>query len=214
MPKIAVPVQQRVAISDAECCDQTIDGFPNGAAPLAQSPEVFGRGNTEILAPSFKQFKLLQQRSHSKEFLVGSNTLQNLAQNQIGKPNFLAAQFLIEPFCFWVLRAAEVIYPHGRVDNHHLRLYTAFLPSRDSFRSPSHFTFPRSCRIAVCRRSRTSSRSAASTVARLVRAPLLCMASRMSRSSISMFVRTLPPLPIMCKVLIFLCTGQDKLFPS
>jgi hypothetical protein len=65
--------------------------------------------------------------------------------------------------------------------------------SDESSRSPSHVTFPRRRRMTPWPRVRISNRSASSTAARFVRAPLLRIACRISLSSMSMFVRITSP---------------------
>jgi hypothetical protein len=54
--------------------------------------------------------------------------------------------------------------------------------------SPSHFTFPNNFRISPWALLRTSIRNASSTTALFVVAPLNCIASVISASSISMLV--------------------------
>src|ERR1035437_1598472 len=56
-------------------------------------------------------------------------------------------------------------------------------------RSPTHSTLPNNSRMPSCRFSCTARRSASSTTLFLVDSPLASMAFRMSRSSISTFVR-------------------------
>ncbi len=59
-------------------------------------------------------------------------------------------------------------------------------PYRDRFKFPS----PRTLRISVCGCVPTNNRSACSTTAFLVAAPVQAIASRSRLSSISMFIRT------------------------
>jgi hypothetical protein len=67
--------------------------------------------------------------------------------------------------------------------------YFATRSRRDEFRSPCQATFPRKRRIVACPFVRINRRNPSSTTARFVRAPLLRMACRIKRSSISIFVR-------------------------
>src|SRR6516165_1323194 len=85
----------------------------------------------------------------------------------------------------------------------------AVRPSLERSRSPSHFTLPRSFLIESCERVRIRSLSPASTAARLVREPLLFMASSINRSSMSIFVRI--HILAMCKDRIYLCIRQTYL---
>ena len=110
-------------------------------------------------------------------------TPKNLGQNQIADSKRLAPKQAVE---FVRLRgggAIEVVDPHARVNQNQLSVLIAF-------KSPLHFSFPRKLRTSACRLSRSSARRPSSTAARFVFRPVARRVSRINRSSITMFVRT------------------------
>src|ERR1017187_6011825 len=79
-------------------------------------------------------------------------------------------------------RSLEVIDPHAGIDQNHLSLLIAL-------RSPCQSSLPRSRRISACFLSRSKVRRSSSTASRLVFRPVARSVSRISLSSIMMFVR-------------------------
>src|SRR6185295_13821414 len=93
----------------------------------------------------------------------------------------------MNPISFGIRNASEVVDPDGGVDDDHGD-YCATRPSRETSRLPSQRTLPRNRRTLFCRRVWINRRSPSSTAARFVGAPLLRIARRIKRSSMSMLV--------------------------
>src|SRR5208283_5222932 len=126
------------------------------------------------------------------ESSVIPNALQHFAEDEVGQPEALAAQFLIEPRRLLVGDASLIINPHPGVDNDHSASYSLLRPKRDSARPPSHSTLPGSRRIEVASVSLQAREG--SSPSQLSWWQIRCGAARriawrMSRSSISTFVR-------------------------
>jgi hypothetical protein len=117
--EIVVPVQQFVVGQQTKSGKQTIDSLPDGVAVLAQVPVVLGGGNSQVATASLKNLELQEFCLDAHESVLVPNTLQNLAKDEIGQPQPLPLQFAIEPTCFRVFRAPEIIDPHSGVDDDH-----------------------------------------------------------------------------------------------
>ena len=88
---------------------------------LTQYAVIFGRCDGKIDAAVGENLELEQLCPNIFEHPSFPNTLQDLAQDEIGKSKTLALQFPIKPARFWIVVPAKVIDPDCRVDdNHHL----------------------------------------------------------------------------------------------
>ena len=123
--------------------DQTIDSFPNCEATLTTVPinhrGLFENGQT-IHA---KDGILQKKRSCSLVFGVFVDALKNFAENEIGqREGPIFHNQLLEVMVLRGPGSIKKIYPDSRINNDHTR------DLRITFRLPSHFTLPRSCRIS------------------------------------------------------------------
>src|ERR1035437_6653755 len=180
--EIPVVVQHVVPAFDASVCDHSVDGLANGHAEPAQRAEILRRLNRDFPAA---QLHYHQRSQHSPGLIAVSfvvEALQYLGQNQVANGQWLLAKQPVEHLGLRRDRPLEVIDPHAGIDEDQLSLLIAF-------RSPCQSSLPRSRRIPACLLSRSKVRSAPSTASRLVFRPVARSVSRMSLSSITMFVR-------------------------
>src|ERR1039458_703284 len=141
--EIVVSVQQFVPGLQTESGNQAIDGLANGVTALPQVAVVRRSGDGQAATAGLKNLELQELGPDTRERVLVSNTLQYLAEDEICQPEPLPLQFAIHPACFRVFDAAQIIDPHGRVNNHHIPSYSRARAWRDWLRSPSQSTFPR-----------------------------------------------------------------------
>lgn len=63
--------------------------------------------------------KLRKIRIYPRKLALIPNTLQHLAQDEIREAQPLPLQLAVQPPRFWILGAAQVVEPHGRVNDDH-----------------------------------------------------------------------------------------------
>ncbi len=117
--EVLVTVQQLVAGLQTESSDQAIHRPADGVTLLTQLPIVLRGANGEIDPTSRENMKLREIRTYAPELALTPNTLQNLAQDQVREAQSLPFQLVVQPPCFRTLGAAQVIDPHGSVDDDH-----------------------------------------------------------------------------------------------
>src|ERR1035437_1006238 len=174
--------QQVIPAFDASGCNHSIDGLANGHAEPAQRAEILRRLNRDCLAAQLHYHQRSQHFPSVIEVSFVVEALQDLSQNQVTNGQRLLAKQPVECFGLRRDRPLEVIDPHAGIDEDQLSLLIAF-------RSPCQSSLPRSRRIPACLLSRSKVRSASSTASRLVFRPVARSVSRISLSSITMFVR-------------------------
>src|SRR5260370_28232154 len=106
-------------VDNASRCDQTIDGIADGAATLPKRSEIHGSRNSEFLAASSNQFEFLEFAPDLREHLLTANTLKNLTENEVGQPESLSRDLVVEPLCFAIPKTTEIINPNGGINDHH-----------------------------------------------------------------------------------------------
>jgi hypothetical protein len=174
-------------VAKAKSRNQAVDRLTDSSTPLSERPEVYGGRDSQFLPTSLKNFELAKIMQNPPERPLTSDTLKNLAKNQIGQSEALPPKLTIKVIGLAILEPMKIIDPHRSIDDHHRR-YFGSRPRRELFRSPSHRTFPRSRPMVVCARVCIRSRNPASTTARFVRDLLLRIACCIKRSSMSMLV--------------------------
>jgi hypothetical protein len=55
--KVAVAVEERVTVAEAECRDEAVNGLANGASLSPESAVIPGRSHSEFDATSFEDFE-------------------------------------------------------------------------------------------------------------------------------------------------------------
>jgi hypothetical protein len=145
--EIVVSVQQFVPGFQTKSGNQTIDSLSDGVPALAQVSVVLGGGNGQGTTADLKNLEPKEFGLDSRELVLVPNPLQYLAKNEICQPEPLPLQFAIQPTCFWIFGAPQIVDPHRGVDDDHRPAYSRTRVRRDWSRSPSQSTFPRSLRI-------------------------------------------------------------------
>ena len=125
--EVTVAMKQSVTPAQAEGRDQTINRFTNSDALHAQPAVVLCGSYGQSFATSLENVELSKLFPDAFEICVAARTLQDLTQNQVGKPETLAIEFAIKPGRLTIHRARKIIDPDSGVDDHHTPLisYTA-----------------------------------------------------------------------------------------
>jgi hypothetical protein len=121
--EIMISMQQFVLVPQAKSGDETIDGLANRVTALAQLSIILSGGHGETATVSFKNLELQQISSYPHERAFRPNTLQHFAKDEVRQPNALPLQLPIQPACLRILRAAQIIDPHRRVNDNHSGLF-------------------------------------------------------------------------------------------
>src|SRR5260370_3228963 len=177
-----VAVQQVIPAFDASGRNHGIDGLARGHAESAQRAEILRRLNRDFPADQLPPHQRSQYLPGPVEVSFLVEALQNLGQNQVANGQRLLAK---QPVEYLGLRRdcpLEIIDPHAGINEDQRSLLIAF-------RSPCQSRLPRSRRIPAWLLTRSKVPSASSTASRLVFSPLAQSVTRMSLSSITMFVR-------------------------
>jgi hypothetical protein len=82
--KIMVSVEEGMALTETVRCNQTVDGLPNRMAVGSKGTIVLCRGNSQSLSSSREHLEFGQVTPYAREDGVSTDSLQYLAQNEIG----------------------------------------------------------------------------------------------------------------------------------
>ncbi len=121
--EVPIPVQQRVPLAQAERGDQAIDRLPHGMTAAAKGPKIPSCRECEGRSPGLQHLKLEEFPLHPLQRGVVADALQDLAQDEDRQAETLAANLHVQPIGLHIFEAAEVIDPHGCVDNDHVALF-------------------------------------------------------------------------------------------
>src|SRR5215470_4497753 len=103
-----------MSLFDAKGRNQAIDCL-NRSSFLAETPKILRRGNGQLLSRHIEQLKFKELRPGLAEFVVASEPLQGLAQDQIRQSEPSFTRLSVKPFRFRIAGATEVINPNGCV---------------------------------------------------------------------------------------------------
>ncbi len=98
--EVAVTVQQRMTATETERRDQAVDGLANGPPPGTQSAVVPRRSHRELNATRLEDLETSQISEHASGFLMGGETLQNLADHQVEQCKRLTRELPVQPIGF------------------------------------------------------------------------------------------------------------------
>ena len=79
--EVAVGVEERMRVAQAERRDEAVDGLPDRAASLTELAGVARGGRAEFDATGFENFELSQSTQHAGGIVVGRESLQDLANH-------------------------------------------------------------------------------------------------------------------------------------
>lgn len=132
--EVSVPVKQRVLVAQAECRNQTIDGFAHGVTAAAEGATVARRLARERHATCLEHLAFGQRSLHLFGGHIAVDSLQHFAEDDIREPEALAIELGVQPICFGISRTLEIADPDGGIDDDHA--YLASRSRRDALRSP------------------------------------------------------------------------------
>jgi hypothetical protein len=103
----------------AECGNQAVDRFADGVTLPAEIPEVSCGCDSEFLAATFKELEPAKFAQDAIWSVLISQTLENLAENQVRQSEALPAKLTIKVIGLGVLQTTHVVDPDGRIDEYH-----------------------------------------------------------------------------------------------
>src|SRR5580658_2091293 len=123
--EIVVAVQKSVAGHQAESGNPTVDCLADGITLRPQRavvPSGFGR---QFDASSREHMESQKLVVNLEKHAWIAHPLQDFAQDQVCQSQALPLQRTVEPCCFWVGSASQVVDPHSRIDDDHIQLCAA-----------------------------------------------------------------------------------------
>jgi len=117
--KIAIVVEKRVSVEEAERSDQTVHCLAHRVPSSPELAAIRSRGCRQILSTHRENLELLELPMHLLCLCLPSHALQDLAQNDVCKSEPLPLQVCVQPFRVGRVYALEVIDPDRRIDKNH-----------------------------------------------------------------------------------------------
>jgi hypothetical protein len=112
-------VQQRVRLTDAKRRDPAVDGLANGAPVLSEHAVVARRVACQCHTSRVKHHQLRERALDASGRHVIADTLQNLAENDVGQAEALPVEFGVEPIGLAIANVPEIVHPDRGVDDDH-----------------------------------------------------------------------------------------------
>jgi len=106
-------------VAQAKCGNQAVNRLADGSAPLPERPEISGGRNSQFLTTSLKNFELAKIVQNLRERLLTSDTLKNLAKNQIGQSEALPPKLTIKVIGLAIRQSMQIVNPHRSINDHH-----------------------------------------------------------------------------------------------
>src|SRR5665811_44811 len=173
-------------VLNAKGCNHHVDGFSHGDALLSEKPIIHRALDGQLLAAHIHNWEGQEQFFCGIEVLVALKPLEDFGENDVSHHQWLASQRHVKPISPGCFSAVEVIDPDGRIHQDHLSV-------RISSRLPDHFSLPRNAFAFDWRLISTSNLRPSSITAFFVFSPDCLRADFIKSSSITTFVRTMPP---------------------
>ncbi|HTQ85861.1 MAG TPA: hypothetical protein VMI93_06590 [Candidatus Solibacter sp.] len=120
--EIAVAMQQRVTLADAECGDKAVDCPADGVAAPAEDAEVARGGDGCFFATAIEYIELTKFGEYDGRALFLSNALEYFAEDHVGESEGTAAELAIEKIRLGIPETSKMIHPDGGIHNDHRRL--------------------------------------------------------------------------------------------
>src|SRR5258708_6504000 len=185
--EIAVIVQQRMAMLDAEGTNDDVGRLANRDTQISEFAIVAGGARGKGGIQERHESISTQSAFDTRRMGLVPCALKDLEQDEIADQKRFAAGGGLQFGNGRGSMAAQVRDPDRAIDENHAR--RGGRPWRIASRSPFQPNPLRSASALACLRTRTSSRKPSSTVARLVDKPVAAMARDNNSSSISILVR-------------------------
>jgi len=137
--EVAVAVQERMTLPEAERGDQAVNRFANGATLRTESAVVACSRCREIDATCLEDRETPKIAEHASGFLIGREPLENLTDHEVDQSERLSHELLIEPLRLWCRDVVEVVDPDRRINDDH-RIRDGWRRVRDGSRSDCRST--------------------------------------------------------------------------
>src|ERR1700726_3612003 len=106
-------------MAKAKSRNQAVDRFTDSSTPLSERPGVYGGRDSQFLPTGLKNFELAKIMQNPPERPLTSDTLKDLAKNQIGQSEALPLKLTIKVIGLAILEPMKIIDPHRSIDDHH-----------------------------------------------------------------------------------------------
>lgn len=117
--EVAVIVEQLMAFLKAKGGNQAVDCAANCNSTRPQFAKVLRRSDCQSNPACIKNRKFHEIALEFPELHIGTNPLQNFAQNEAGQSDLLFSKCLIQPDGMAIGLACKSVNPYGAIDNHH-----------------------------------------------------------------------------------------------
>jgi|HubBroStandDraft_5_1064220.scaffolds.fasta_scaffold175806_1 hypothetical protein len=117
--EIVVAVQKLVLGLQTESGNQAIDSLADRIAARTQVPIILGGDDGQATASGLKNLELQEVGLGSRKRALVPNALEYFAKDEVRQSEPLPLQFAVEPMRFGILGAAQIVDPHGGVDDDH-----------------------------------------------------------------------------------------------
>jgi|SRR3984885_486523 hypothetical protein len=117
--EIMITVQKLVLGLQTESGNQAIDGLADRIAARSQVSIILGGSDGQATASSLENVELQEVGLGSRKHALVPNALEYLAEDEIRQSEPLPLQFAVEPMRFRILGAAQIVDPHGSIDDDH-----------------------------------------------------------------------------------------------
>src|ERR1700683_1644358 len=119
--EIMITVQKLVLGLQTESGNQAIDGLADRIAARSQVSIILGGSDGQATASSLENVELQEVGLGSRKHALVPNALEYLAEDEIrqAEPEPLPLQCACEPMRFRILGAAQIVNPHGSIDDDH-----------------------------------------------------------------------------------------------
>lgn len=117
--EVAVMMKKGMTFDQTKGRYQAIDRLANCTTARSKESIVLCRCDRQILAPGAEYLKLRQLAPDASKCRIAVNSLQDLAQDEIGQSKSLLIEFSIEPLRMRIRGSREVIDPDGRIHDCH-----------------------------------------------------------------------------------------------
>src|SRR5260370_40459148 len=126
--KVAVAMKQFMALGDAECRDERVDGSAHRHSTCAERSVISSGGERDFAAHHWPEFERREVPADAVKIEIRAKSLQDFSENQIAYKQVLGCEPLVEQIGFPSRAAVEVIDPDRCIHPSHERPST--IPTR------------------------------------------------------------------------------------
>src|ERR1700687_3463179 len=106
-------------VAETKRRNQTVNGLADGASPLTETPEISSGLDCQFLTTGLEYLKLANFTQDSCERPIVSNTLKNLAENQVRESQALTTELAVKVIGLFVPQTAQIVDPDRGINDNH-----------------------------------------------------------------------------------------------